>query len=309
MFSLDLSEETIVLKHRSQYRAEIYIFGALLNRYEIMRPDGTWFNAVKGHESPQQCRQTLTDGFHSAKLSPFACRVRHGQYEFNGQLYQLEGKFQAAGHALHGLMYDCDFAVVQSGEDAQSAWVELAADYRQDDSGYPFAYRLNIVYRLDSDGLTVTTRATNTGNRAMPLADGWHPYFTLGGKVDDWTMQLNSSERLDFDQDLVANGNILPDTRFQMALSMQGIALDNSFVLADFAKPACVLSGEKLQLRIYPDSSYPYLQIYIPATRDSIALENLSGAPDGFNNGLGLQVLQAGETRMFATRYVLSWQE
>lgn len=306
MFNLDLSEETIVLTHLGQRRAEIYTFGALLNRYEIMQSDGTWFNAVKGHQSPQQCRQTLTEGFHSAKLSPFACRVRHGKYVFDGQHYQLEGKFKAAGHALHGLMYDYNFAVVESGADDQSAWVELAADYRQDESGYPFAYRLNIMYRLASDGLSVTTRATNTGNTAMPLADGWHPYFTLGGEVDDWTMQLNSSERLEFDQDLVANGNILPDTRFQTALSMKGITLDNSFVLADFDKPACVLSSEKLQLRIYPDSSYPYLQIYIPPTRDSIALENLSGAPDCFNNGLGLQVLKAGETQAFATRYVLS---
>ncbi|WP_416190248.1 aldose 1-epimerase [Neisseria sp. CCUG17229] len=309
MFSLDLLEETIVLTYSGQRRAEIYTFGALLNRYEIMQPDGIWFNAIKGHQSPAQCRQTLTEGFHSAKLSPFACRVRHGKYEFDGQYYQLEGKFQAAGHALHGLMYDRDFVIVDSGADAQSAWVELAADYRQDDSGYPFVYRLNIVYRLASGGLSVTTRATNTGHRAMPLADGWHPYFTLGGKVDEWTMQLNSSERLEFDQDLVANGNILSDTRFQTALSMQGITLDNSFVLADFDQPACVLSSEHLQLSIYSDSSYPYLQIYIPQTRDSIALENLGGAPDSFNNGLGLQVLQAGETQAFSTRYVLSWQE
>ncbi|PSJ79162.1 aldose 1-epimerase, partial [Neisseria iguanae] len=261
---------------------------------------------IKGHLSPQQCRQTMTDGFRSAKLSPFACRVRHGRYVFHGQNYQLEGKFKAAEHALHGLMYDLDFAIVESGADAQSAWVELAADYRYGDNGYPFAYRLNIVYRLNSDGLNVTTCATNTGDTAMPLADGWHPYFTLGGKADDWTMQLNSNARLAFDEDLVANGDILPDTRFQTASSMQGVKLDNSFVLADFDKPACVLDGNAVQLRIYPDSSYPYLQIYIPPTRDSIALENLSGAPDCFNNGLGLRVLAVGETQVFHTCYMLS---
>ncbi|PSJ79511.1 aldose 1-epimerase, partial [Neisseria iguanae] len=85
MFSFDLSDETIVLAHRDQRRAEIYTFGTLLNRYEIMQPDGTWFNTIKGHLSPQQCRQTMTDGFRSAKLSPFACRVRHGRYVFHGQ--------------------------------------------------------------------------------------------------------------------------------------------------------------------------------------------------------------------------------
>ena len=58
MFSFDLSEETIVLNLREQRRAEIYTFGALLNRYEIMQPDGTWFNAIKGHQKPLLHPQT-----------------------------------------------------------------------------------------------------------------------------------------------------------------------------------------------------------------------------------------------------------
>ncbi|WP_416192282.1 aldose 1-epimerase [Neisseria sp. CCUG12390] len=308
MFSIDLSAETVVL-HGNRLRAEIYLHGGLLNRYEIMLPDGTGFNAVKGYASPQQCRETLTDGFFSAKLSPFACRVRHGRYRFGGRDYRLEGKFQAAGHAAHGMMYDHDFEVAGSGADAQSAWVELAADYRRDDSGYPFAYRMNVVYRLDSDGLNITTRVTNTGQTAMPIADGWHPYFTLGGRVDDWRMTLNSTQRLAFDEDLVANGKILEDTRFQTASSLQGIELDNSFVLAAFNRAACVLENNALRLELYPDESYPYLQIYIPDERDSVALENLSGAPDCFNNGLGLKTLKAGETQAFETRYVLSVKE
>lgn len=304
MFSLDSTAETVIL-HGNRRRAEIYLHGGLLNRYEIMLAEGTWFNAVKAYASPQHCRDSLTEGFRSAKLSPFACRVRHGKYAFEGHDYQLDGKFRAAGHAAHGMMYDHDFAITDSGADGESAWVELAADYRQSDSGYPFAYRMNVVYRLDSDDLSITTRAQNTGTAAMPLADGWHPYFTLGGRTDDWMMRLNSSRRLVFDEDLVADGRVLADTRFQTASSLQGIELDNSFVLDGFHRPACVLENDALRLKLYPDAAYPYLQIYIPAERDSIALENISGAPDCFNNGLGLTVLQAGEARLFATRYVL----
>lgn len=303
MFAINQTPETIVLTGQNR-RAEIYLHGGLLNRYEILL-QGAWFNAVKGYTSPQHCRETLTDGFHSAKLSPFACRVRHGVYRFGGRQYRLEGRFQTAGHAAHGLMYDADFKVINSGSGAQSAWVELAADYAQNDSGYPFGYRIKVRYLLDSDGLEIATRVENTGQTAMPLADGWHPYFTLGGRVDDWQMQINGMQRLVFDGDLVPDGGIVSDTRFQTASSLQGIELDNSFIIADYERAACVLENPLLRLTLKPDRSYPYLQIYIPDTRDAIALENLSGAPDCFNNGLGLQVLQPEEAKEFVTRYVL----
>ena len=86
---------------------------------------------------------------------------------------------------------------------------------------------------------------------------------------------------------------------------MAGIELDNSFVLARSKPAACTLSGNGLTLSIYPDASYPYLQIFTPSTRDTIAIENLSGAPDCFNNGIGLTILPPGGAKRFTARYRL----
>jgi len=44
----------------------------------------------------------------------------------------------------------------------------------------------------------------------------------------------------------------------------------------------CVLSNNAMQLTIEPDSSYPLLQFIHTDERKSIAIENLSGAPDNF---------------------------
>jgi aldose 1-epimerase len=76
-------------------------------------------------------------------------------------------------------------------------------------------------------------------------------------------------------------------------------------VLNDFDKAACVIKdeGKGLSVEIFPDKSYPYLQIYTPEDRKSIAIENLSSAPDAFNNGMGLLVLEPGETKVFTTTY------
>ena len=61
---------------------------------------------------------------------------------------------------------------------------------------------------------------------------------------------------------------------------------------------------KKVQIEFHPEESYPYLQIYTPEHRKSIAIENLSGAPDAFNNGMGLKVLQPGELATFTTKYI-----
>ena len=56
----------------------------------------------------------------------------------------------------------------------------------------------------------------------------------------------------------------------------------------------------------FPDAGYPYLQIYTPPHRESIAVENLSGAPNCFNNKMGLLLLQSGHSQIFTVRYKVS---
>lgn len=298
MYSVHVQEQLVVLKH-STHLAEIYLHGALLNRFEIQGK-----NVVAAFASPNDARENLINGFRSAKLSPYACRLHRGQYDFLGKSYTCR-KHQLGGHAIHGLMYDVDYHVEAFDFNEEKAWVVLQADYQRDDEGFPFDYQLRIKYTLENNGLEIETQVLNTGNSALPLVDGWHPYFTLGGRVDDWFLHINARQQLEFNEDLLPTGKVLDDTRFVQAKSLQNIDLDNSFVLENHDVAACVLSSQNHQLSIFPNQSYPYLQVYIPPERTSIALENLSGAPDAFNNGLGLLILESGENHVFTTRYVL----
>ena len=83
-------------------------------------------------------------------------------------------------------------------------------------------------------------------------------------------------------------------------------AFDNCFTLnLETCQPMCVLRNitEKIQVEIYPSESYPYLQIYTPDHRKSVAIENLSGAPDAFNNGMGVQTLEPGQSSVYEVVY------
>lgn len=286
------------------YEAEILPFGALLNRYALRRRNGEWHNAVAAYASPQDARLNITELFRSAKLSPFACRIADSRYTFSGCLHRL-GKFAIGTSAIHGLLFDAPFSVEGSQTDADGTQVLLAYAYRGSEAGYPFPYRIRVCYRLHGDGrLSLETTVQNTGDAAMPLVDGWHPYFAADGNPADWTLTVRSGTRLAFDDNLLPTGEQVADSRFLGGARLADTALDDCFVLdSDFRLPAAVLQGEHIRLSITPDASYPFMQVYTPPDRRSIALENLSGAPDAFNNGIGLVVLEPQQEYLFRTVY------
>jgi aldose 1-epimerase len=116
---------------------------------------------------------------------------------------------------------------------------------------------------------------------------------------------MNSDKLVEFTDRLVPTGDIVKYKKFQEPEIFGDIFLDNCFLLKQNNNAACVLRNDKtgLELRIWPHSSYPYLQVYTPPHRNSIAIENLSSTPDAFNNKMGLMILNAGEKAHFKTTY------
>ncbi|MEP6513252.1 MAG: aldose 1-epimerase [Parafilimonas sp.] len=297
-------DKKILLRNKvSETEAEIFSFGALLNSFSIPH-NGKLQNVVDGFSNVDEARKEITPGFKSAKLSPFVCRLKNGEYQFNERLF-ITDKFFLKEHALHGLLYDADFILADYGADDNKAFVKFVYHYKNLNEGFPFPYKTEITYQLEEQNrLFVTTQISNEGKTALPLADGWHPYFTLGKTIDDCSLQFESETMLEFDAGLIPTKEKIDDTRFLHPSSLEGIGLDNCFELKKYInKPRCFLKNENLTLAIEPDASYPYLQIYTPPHRRSIAIENVSSAPDAFNNKMGLIILQPGEQRVFKTAY------
>jgi aldose 1-epimerase len=80
--------------------------------------------------------------------------------------------------------------------------------------------------------------------------------------------------------------------------------LDNGYLL-DKNNSDCILENDLYTLIVKPDKNYPYLQLYTPPHRKSIAIENLSAAPDSLNNKMGLYLLQPQEQWTLTTAYQL----
>jgi len=313
MFKAELLEKDglhiIVLSDRSNRIEILPSCGGIMNAWQIM-VEGAWKNIVSGYDDQldfdNNCEKK---GFRGCKLSPYVCRIKDGKYKIN-ELEHTIGKFGFDHHNIHGLIYNSVFENTSTHSNNTEALASLVHHYKGNDIGYPYNYSIEIKYKLQSHNqLIIETKLTNHHTEAIPISDGWHPYFTLGSLINDCTLKIKSNTLLEFDAELIPTGQVIIYSKFQDAELINNTVLDNCFVLDPAMEgPACVFADEVqgIKLEIYPDDSYPYLQIYTPDDRQSIAIENLSAAPDAFNNKIGLIYLEPGEEKVFRTQYVFS---
>jgi aldose 1-epimerase len=279
--------------------------GAQLHSFILQTPGGA-FNIIDHYDSLEDLNNNNTRSHKSSKLSPFVCRIQDGKYRHAGREFEFVNKFQD-GSAIHGLLFDRPFEVTNEIATESFASVTMQYHYKKNDKAYPFDYNCLINYQLKQDSLLlIETAVVNTGTQTLPIADGWHPYFTLEGKTDEWELYFTADLLVEFNEKLIPTGKLLPNRHFNTPEKIGDTFLDNCFLLNKFdSKPSCTLSnpGNGLQLLLFPEKHYPYLQIYTPPHRNSIAIENLSAAPDCFNNGIGLVSLPPGHSQTFLLGY------
>ena len=315
MFSVTITNEGDALKAvlkntaRSTVAEILPSCGAILHAFAVQH-DGRALNVIDGYDNAGDFKDNCTSkGFKSCKLSPFVCRLKRGWYSFGQSTYHIH-KFYLGENALHGLLYDAVFIVTDQYADETKASVTMKHEYRADDMGYPFNYDCLVTYELtEANSLSIITEIINKDEGIIPVSDGWHPYFTLGGKIDDLQLEFQSKAMIAFDEQLIPTGNALPYQEFGALKKIGETFFDNCFVLDQTeCQPLCVLRdvGRHIQIEIHPGSAYPYLQIYTPDHRNSIAIENLSAAPDAFNNGMGLITLAPGTSTSFKTKYKIT---
>jgi aldose 1-epimerase len=278
--------------------------GALLNSW-TWQQNQSLVEFIEGNDFQDNEGHFESNGFRGAKMCPFVCRLQEGKYSHLNETHTIE-KFLLGKHAIHGLLYDATFQVIDSKVLEKSALVTLQHQYVGTDPGYPFHFQIEITWTLHiNNKIEVKTEIKNRSENSIPMVDGWHPYFQLGKSIDECTLRFSCKGKMEYDADLLPTGNLLKETRFENGLLLKGIMLDDGFELASNAN-TCFLENEKYILSIQPTSSYPYLQIYTPPHRKSIAIENLSGAPNAFNNKIGLQILKPQETILLETQYQIA---
>lgn len=111
---------------------------------------------------------------HAPILFPIVGMLNRGRYRLDGREYAL---------AKHGFARTSRFAVVETQSDRATFRLTDSAETR---AAYPFAFTLEIEFRLAAATLHVVATVRNRDARAMPFSFGFHPAFAwpLPGGAD-----------------------------------------------------------------------------------------------------------------------------
>lgn len=259
-------------------RGSITVFdvGANLNGFLY---DG--FQYLRGHETGDSLLSHPAQAG-CAVLVPFANRIRSGKYSFGGGAYQLPLNDSSGPNAIHGLLANVRWDLSELARDR----LVFSRDF-PGEPGYPFPFRAQVSYVLKEEGLEVRLSVENLGNHDMPITAGAHPYFRLDGDLSEWTLYLKSRGRLLVGKDKIPTGQILEE---DPSGRLDDRELDHCYAIEG---DVLLQSHKGLRLEL---EGFRYLQVYVPPRRDSVALEPMTGAPDAFNNGMGLTILGLGES-------------
>ncbi len=250
--------------------------------------------------------EAMCDGAHGAPLIPWPNRLGDGRYSFDGTDYQVALTEPDKHNAIHGFLH---WRPWQPTRQSESQIVMAATLYPLE--GYPFPLRLHIDYRLDNAGLSVTTTATNLGERACPYGCGQHPYLSPGsGLIDDCTLQLAAHTRIvtDPDRELPVSTEDVTGTAFDFRTGRRigDLRLDYAFTELDRDSDGhawvSLTGSDKRTAEVWVDEAYPIIELYTadtlqaPRRRRGLGAEPMTCPPNAFQTGRGVIRLEPGAT-------------
>ncbi|SMX81967.1 aldose 1-epimerase family protein [Brevibacterium linens] len=113
--------------------------------------------------------------FDGAVLAPWPNRIDAGRFDFAGDSHRLPITEPERDTALHGLVADVEWSVVERTESTVSLEYSL-----EPTEGYPFAFGLRVDVELAEAELRMRARALNTGSAPAPFGFGFHPWLSPG---------------------------------------------------------------------------------------------------------------------------------
>ena len=187
--------------------------GALLHEFSI--PLGNRrIQVIDNYKNLADLKKNLTSTFKSAKLSPFVCRISEGKYKFEDSSFEFPDKFND-GSSIHGILSDKPFTVLEKKVQDDQAFILLEYHYKKENHAFPFEYLIKVKYTLKNAGrLCLETTVKNLSPGRIPMADGWHPYFNLEGKVNEWLLSFHSRKNLAFNEKLIPTGHYIETDKF-----------------------------------------------------------------------------------------------
>jgi galactose mutarotase-like enzyme len=193
--------------------------------------------------------------------------------------------------------------ILQKQADEEGVRLRSALDFAAQPrlmAAFPFAHELELDAWLRESELQITTTLRATGERAVPISFGYHPYFVIpGAPRAEWAVDLPVTSHIVVDDRMIPTGAREPATN--VTPGPLGIrTFDDGYADVE-PGTTFVLSGAGRRIEVSFDRGYPVAVVYAPANDDVVCFEPMTAPTNALLSGDGLRWVQAGD--QFSARF------
>jgi aldose 1-epimerase len=229
-------------------------------------------------------------------LYPWANRLGANTYTAEGTTVTLTSgehgvRADPNGLPIHGVLAAYpDWRVTHESANELTAEV----DFSDQDllASFPFPHRLALTVTLSERTLRLRTSVTPSGDRAVPLCFGFHPYLRLPDSPrDQWIIETPPLRHLELDGQGLPTG----ETTHQPASidPLGDKTFDDGY--DEVAEGAVfAVSGGGRRIEVHFEEGYPAAQIFAPPTEDVVCFEPMAAPTDALRRG-GYRTAEPGD--------------
>ncbi len=247
-------------------------------------------------------------------LAPWANRIQGDTYWVNGKKYHLNPdlrnvSFDQNHNAIHGVVgFSPEWKVIRVKADKGGAETTSRLEFWRNAgwmAQFPFAHTIEMTHRLQDGVLQVETVIENLSTEPLPVAIGYHPYFTLDDAPrDEWEVHLAAREHFTTGRDLIPTGT--EPIKYSDPQPLKGIFFDDGFtnlVRDETLRAEFWVKGKNQKISVVYGRQFPVAVVYAPPMRKFVCFEPMTAPTNAFNMAHdgkfdGLQTIAPGDKWM-----------
>ena len=227
-------------------------------------------------------------------LFPFAGRVQH-----DGQVYQYGLGTEIFPMPLHGFSWSADWKLLEINPSSAKLLLKATSETKRI---YPFEFSVVMRILLSDNKINLTVEITNHGpapqftNQKMPVAIGWHPYFTLANQATRLTLAAKSVHRVT-QQGMAGDKLNASDYLGAGPWNLPKQEL-NSLILGDLLEERAELirQDRRIVLECFPKDLFNYFVTWSNAPSDFLCIEPWMSQPNAVATPTGCRWLASSES-------------
>lgn len=201
--------QLFILTNNSGMEVSITNYGGIVTSLKVPDKDGNIENVVLGFDNLEQYKSGHP--FFGAIAGRYANRIANGQFELNGETYQLAAN-NGENH-LHGGVEGFDKKLWDAEVNEEENSITLSYLSPDGEEGYPGNLDTDVTYTLTEDNeLQIDYNATTDKATIVNLTN--HSYFNLSGDpsqgILDHLLTIQANRYTPVDEGLIPTGEIRP---------------------------------------------------------------------------------------------------